>query len=70
MSRAIVTAKTGIASQNTALRLENLTNVNIDLAGKKVQFRSAGSEVKDFDLVGVTTFSVFVSATDYVFTLS
>lgn len=68
-SRAVITAKSGPGLQNTTVKINNLTNVNIDLQNRNIQFRDIGSEIKTYDLVGVTTFSVFVSGSNYTFSV-
>lgn len=68
-SRAVVTAKSGPGLQNTTVKIDNITNVNIDLQRRSVQIRDVGSEIKTYDLVGVTTFSVFVSGSNYTFSV-
>lgn len=68
-----VTGKTGPARQNTAIVLANVDRVDFDLKSAKIQVyiqNQSGNQIKEYDLVGVTTVTCTVTAGQYAFVLS
>jgi len=63
---ATVTAKAGASVQSTAIALSGITSVSIDWRRMVIQFY-VGNELtgpeKEFDLTGVTTFTITNPAT-------
>lgn len=70
---ATVTAKTGAGAQVTALPLPGVTSLSIDFRRMVIQFYQ-GSELtgpeKEFDLTGVTTFTIATPGTVPVIVVS
>lgn len=68
---ATITAKTGPNRQVTALALTNVVGVDFQLNDKRlfVQVENpptvAGDNIKEFDLTGVTTVTVTITAGNY-----
>lgn len=72
-SQLTVTAKTGPASQVTAGVLTDVTAINLDLTRRVVQVfvnSANGPTIKEFDLVGVTTFTCSISGANYTMVIS
>ena len=69
---ATVTAKTGPNSQVTALALPGLSSMVVSPDRKVLQLFNENSPVpsKEFDLTGVTTFTVAVSGNTWTLTVS
>jgi hypothetical protein len=69
--QATVTAVTGPGRQNTAIVLANITKVEFEL-GKVIRFiqEQQASAIKEYDLAGVTTVTVVISAGNYSFVIS
>lgn len=70
---ATVTAKTGPNRQNTAIAYTGVRRVDLDIATAKVQLHlenTAGNQIKEYDLVGVTTFTVTITAGQYAVVIS
>ena len=66
-----VTAKTGPAQQATALVIASVKGVNYDFERSVVQVRAAEpNSIKEFDLAGVTTLTITLSAGNYTLVLS
>lgn len=73
MSQVTVTAKTGPGIQNTAIVLGDVTNINFDLARRVVQVfqtPNSGGNIKEYDLVGVTTVTFSISGSTYTMVIS
>jgi hypothetical protein len=68
-SSATVTAKDGAAQQVTAAVLSNITRFDADVS-RLVLTVYQGTSYKEFDLHGVTTFTVSVSSDVYTLTIS
>lgn len=70
---ATVTAKTGPAVQNTAIVLSSITSFSVDIKRQVLQFYQ-GNELtgpaKEYDLTGVTTFTVSISGGNFTITVS
>lgn len=70
---ATVTAKTGPASQATALSLTGVTSITIDIKRQVIQIYQ-GNELtgpaKEFDLTGVTTLTDTITATNHAIVVS
>jgi hypothetical protein len=71
---ATVTAKSGPATQSTALSLTGITVFTADVRRSVLRFYQGGSETdgpaKEFDLNGVTTFTVAISGGNFTVTIS
>lgn len=71
---ATVTAKYGPGLQATTKVLNKVQGVYLDLARSVLSFHMDNSDPtgpsQDFDLVGVTTFTVTIANTNYTFTVS
>lgn len=66
----IVTATTGPGIEVTALRTENVREVNFNLFESVLSLVKEGEVTKEFDLSEVATVTVDVSDGVYTFTLS
>ena len=71
---ATITAKSGPGIQATSLSLTGIQGVYLDLERSVVAFHQVNSDPtspqKEFDLTGVTTFTVSISGVTYTFTVS
>lgn len=68
---ATVTAKTGPAVQNTAVVISAITFFSVDLARQVIYFIQLGSsQIREYDLTGVVTFTVVIAAGVYTITIS
>ena len=71
---ATVTAKTGPATQATAMVISGMNGMLVEPDRKVVQFYAntdePGGAVKEFDLTGVTTFTVVISGNNWAVTIS
>lgn len=69
---ATVTAKTGPAQQNTAIVVTGVTAMSIDWGRMVVQLYSGqiSGPAKEYDLTGVTTFTITSPAITPVVTIS
>lgn len=70
-SKVTVTAKTGPAVQNTALVLNNLTDIRFDLANLMLYVtQEGGGPIHEYSLTGVTTVTCNISGRDYTWVVS
>ncbi len=71
---ATVTAKSGPAVQATAMSITGIQGVYLDLERNMLAFHTVNSDPtspqKEFELQGVTTFTVTISGVTYTFTVS
>jgi hypothetical protein len=67
-SKVTVTAKTGPASQVTTLAINNVTEFTVDIAHRVLRV-NGDIGLKEFDLTGVTTFTVTPSASGSIYTV-
>lgn len=71
---ATVTAKYGPGKQATAKVISNIKSVVIDIERSVLSFHNQQSDpsspAQEFDLVGVTTFTVTISGVNFTFTVS
>lgn len=71
---ATVTAKTGPERQATAMVISNMNGMMVEPDRKVVRFYAntdePGAAVKEFDLTGVTTFTVVISGNNWTVTIS
>lgn len=68
--KCTVTAKIGPGAQATALVLDNITSINLDLLDKVMSVYRGNTFAGDADLVGVTTVTVSISGGNYTITVS
>lgn len=70
---ATITAKSGPASQSTAIPLDGITSFTVDVKRQVLQIYQ-GNELtgpaKEFDLTGVTTLTDTITATNHVLVVS
>jgi hypothetical protein len=70
---ATVTAKSGPALQATATVVSGVTSFSVDIKRQVLQLYQ-GNELtgpaREFDLTGVTTFTVAIASTNYTLTIS
>ena len=64
-----VTAKSGPAVQSTAIVLTNVTDIKYDFV-RQVVYVTTNGLIKEFDLGGVTTLTLTLSAGNYTLVLS
>jgi hypothetical protein len=70
-SQLTVTAKTGPAVQATATVLADVSGINFNLNNRVVQVaQNNGANIKEYDLVGVTTVTFTVSGSNYTMVIS
>lgn len=69
MDSVTITAKTGPGSQVTALVIQNVTNLNFDLAGENLQVFK-GSSFSTYDLSDIATVTFSISGHNYTVTVS
>ena len=61
-SQATITGKTGPAQTVTSLVLSNLTEFNLQLAGKSVLYTNSDQGKKEFDINATTTLTCTIAA--------
>jgi len=71
-SQATITAKTGPATQATALVVSNVIEYRVDLVNRVILVRTSDQPSRwlDYELVGVTTFTTSISGANYTLTIS
>ena len=68
-----VTAQTGPARQNTAIVLNDVQRVDLQLADRRLQVyvaNQSGNQVKEYDLGTVATVTVAITAGNWAITLA
>lgn len=71
--QATVTAKTGPATQNTAIVITGVRKVEFDLDAPSIQIQTTtgvGDNIKEYDLTGVTTVTCTITSGNYAFVVS
>ena len=71
--QATVTAKTGPDRTNTAVVIPNVTGVDFQLNDKRLFIsteQGVGDNIKEYDLSGVTTVTVTITAGNYAVVVS
>ena len=71
--QATVTAKSGPAQQATATVITGITSFSVDVKRQVLMFYQ-GNELtgpeREYDLTGVTTFTIAIAATNFTLTVS
>lgn len=68
--KATVTGKTGPAVQATALVLNAISSINLDLDRKVMSIFTGNTMTQELDLSGVTTVTVSISSGNYTVAVS